>query len=49
MIPNSNPISATVTTQIPIAETVIVGDVPNSYTNLETQESMIRDDILELQ
>lgn len=49
MIPNSNPISAAVTTRIPIAETVIVGDVPNSYTNLETRESMIRDDILELQ
>ena len=49
MMPNSNPVSAAVTTQIPIAETIIVGDVPNSYTNLETRESMIRDDILELQ
>ena len=49
MIPNANPVCATVSTQIPIAETVIVGDVPNAYTNLETRESMIRDDILELQ
>ncbi len=49
LIPNYNPVTASVSTQIPIAETVIVGEVPEAYNNLETEEAKLRDDILELQ
>ncbi len=49
LIPNYNPVTASVSTQIPIAETVIVGEVPDAYNNLETEEAKLRDDILELQ
>ncbi len=49
LIPNYNPINASVSTRIPIAETVIVGEVPDAYNHLETEEAKLRDDILELQ
>ncbi len=31
---------------VPMSETVVVGSVPNSYTNLETDEKSLKDDIL---
>ncbi len=49
LIPHYHQVSAVVKTQIPIAETVVVGEVPESYTNLETEEGKLRDDILEVQ
>ncbi len=35
-----------VVTTVPMSETVVVGSVPNSYTNLETDESSLKDDLL---
>lgn len=40
--------SSKIETTVPVSETIIVGDVPTSYTNLETDEERIRDDITNL-
>lgn len=38
--------STKIETTVPISETIIVGDVPSSYTNLETKEEDVRDTVL---
>lgn len=40
--------SMKIETTVPISETIIVGDVPDSYTNLETKEDEVRDDVLNI-
>ena len=40
--------SIKIETAVPISETIIVGDVPSSYTNLETKEDEVRDDVLNI-
>lgn len=40
--------SVKVETTVPISETIIVGDVPESYTNLETKEDEVRDTALNI-
>ena len=40
--------STKIETTVPISETIIVGDVPSSYTNLETKEADIRDTALDI-
>lgn len=40
--------STKIETTVPISETIIVGDVPSSYTNLETKEGEVREDALNI-
>jgi len=40
--------STKIETTVPISETIIVGDVPSSYTNLETKEGDVRDTALDI-
>jgi sporulation protein YunB len=48
LMPNNTSAGTTVSTTIPMSETIIVGDVPSSYTNLETMLEKLRDDLLHL-
>ncbi len=41
--------STSVTTTIPAVHTIIVGEVPETYTNVEGETGNIRDDVLNLQ
>lgn len=47
-LPGHSPCKARVVATVPMSETVVVGSVPNSYTNLETEEEKLRDDILNI-
>jgi sporulation protein YunB len=49
LMPNNASAGTTVSTTIPMSETIIVGDVPSSYAKLETMLEKLRDDLLELQ
>ena len=46
MLPGHRSHSAKVVATVPMSETVVVGSVPNSYTNLETQPESLKDDLL---
>ena len=46
MLSNKAISMAKIETTVPISETIIVGDVPSSYTNLETKEEDVRDTVL---
>jgi len=40
--------SVNVKTEVPVIQTIIVGDVPNSYTNVERSGEAYEDDVLQL-
>ncbi len=46
MLPGHRSYGTKVVTTVPMSETVVVGSVPNSYTNLETDENSLKDDLL---
>ncbi len=48
LLPDYRSCSAGVEAAVPLCETVVVGAVPNSYTNLETTEETLREDVLNL-
>ena len=48
LMPNSLSVSTKVSNKIPIAESIIVGKVPDTLTRVETKEEDIRDDIMNL-
>lgn len=48
LLPDTHSVNATIRTTVPMSETVVVGSVPNSYTNLETEEENVKDDVLNL-
>ena len=48
MLPGQQTHGTKVIATVPMSETVVVGAVPNSYTNLETEESRLKDDLLNL-
>lgn len=47
LIPGANT-NIDVKTTVPVVRTIIVGDVPNSYTNVEREGESYEDDVLEL-
>ena len=48
MLPGHTSYGTKVVATVPMSETVVVGSVPNSYTNLETQQENLKDDLLNL-
>lgn len=48
LLPDTHSVNAKIKTRVPLSETVVVGSVPNSYTNLETQNEQLKDDLLNL-
>ncbi len=48
LLPDTHSVNAAIRTTVPMSETVVVGSVPNSYTNLETEEESLKDDVLNL-
>ena len=48
LMPDSRSCNAQIRATIPMSETVVVGSVPNSYTNLETERENLKDDLLNL-
>lgn len=46
MLPGHRSYGTKVVTTVPMSETVVVGSVPNSYTNLETDKNSLKDDLL---
>ncbi len=48
MLPGHNAYGTRVVATVPLSETVVVGSVPNSYTNLETERENLKDDLLNL-
>ena len=48
MLPGQRTYGTCVVATVPMSETVVVGSVPNSYTNLETREENMKDDLLNL-
>lgn len=48
MLPGHTSYGTRVVATVPMSETVVVGSVPNSYTNLETEKENLRDDLLNL-
>lgn len=48
MLPGQRSYGTKVVATVPMSETVVVGSVPNSYTNLETQKETVKDDLLNL-
>ena len=48
LLPDTHSVNAKIKTSVPLSETVVVGSVPNSYTNLETQDEQLKDDVLNL-
>ena len=48
LLPDTHSVNAGVKTRVPLSETVVVGSVPNSYTNLETEKEQVKDDLLNL-
>ena len=47
-LPGHSSCKARVVATVPMSETVVVGSVPNSYTNLETEEKNLKDDLMNL-
>ena len=48
LLPNNSSTGTRVETTIPMSETIIVGNVPDSYTNIESSEAEIRDDLVNM-
>ncbi len=48
LMPDNLSVSSEFTSYIPIAESIIAGDIPQNYTVLETSPEQIREDILNL-
>ena len=48
ILPNNTTAGTTVKTTIPMSETIIVGKVPNYYTNLETSREEMKQNLLDL-
>lgn len=48
LAPGYPAIGNTVTARIPLSETVVVGSVPDSYTNLESTPGQIREDLVNI-
>ncbi|MBQ7792088.1 MAG: sporulation protein YunB [Clostridia bacterium] len=48
LMPDSRSCNAQIRATVPMSETVVVGSVPNSYTNLETEKENVKDDLLNL-
>ncbi len=48
LMPDSRSCNAGIRATVPMSETVVVGAVPNSYTNLETEREKLKDDLLNL-
>lgn len=48
LMPDSRSCDAKIRATVPMSETVVVGSVPNSYTNLETEKENMRDDLLNI-
>lgn len=48
MLPGHTAYGTRVVAAVPMSETVVVGSVPNSYTNLETEKGNLKDDLLNL-
>ncbi len=48
LMPDYRSVGTKVTAKIPMSETVVVGSVPNSYTNLETELEQVKDDLLNI-
>ena len=48
LLPNNNSTATRVETTIPLSETIIVGSVPESYTNIESSDEKIRDDLVHI-
>jgi len=46
LLPNNSSTATRVETTMPLSETIIVGNVPSSYTNIESMEGQVRDDLL---
>ncbi len=49
LMPNNLSVASEFTSYIPIAESIIAGDIPENYTVLETSPEELRDDIMNLQ
>ena len=47
-LPGQRSYGTKVVTAVPLSETVVVGSVPNSYTNLESDGKNVKDDLLNL-
>ncbi|MBO5409099.1 MAG: sporulation protein YunB [Clostridia bacterium] len=48
LMPDYRSVGTQVTARIPMSETVVVGSVPNSYTNLETEPGKVKDDLINM-
>lgn len=48
LLPDTHSVNTKIKTTVPLSETLVVGSVPNSYTNLETQNEQLKDDLLNL-
>ena len=48
LMSNRQTTTAKIETTVPVSETVIVGDVPDSYTNFITDEQHARDDAVNM-
>ena len=47
-LPGHTACTTQVVATVPMSETVVVGSVPNSYTNLETEKERLKDDLMNL-
>lgn len=48
LMSDSREVDSRICVTVPLSETLVVGSVPNSYTNLETQQETVKDDLLNL-
>ena len=48
LMPDFRSVGTEITARIPMSETVVVGSVPNSYTNLETERENMKDDLVNM-
>lgn len=48
LLPDHQSCQTQLAATVPLTETVVVGSVPNSYTNLETEREQVKDDLLNL-
>lgn len=49
LMPNNLSVTSKITSCVPIAESIIAGDIPDSYTVLETSPEELKNDLLNLQ
>ena len=48
LLPNNSSAGTRVETTVPLSETIIVGTVPESYTNIESTEEQLREDLVNM-